>query len=116
MVEQAVQPESKYTRRYQRPFADLPEPLGMFRRLADPDPLNSSHPLHPLAKALFEYGWTAPVPEIAQKLGQEPDQIRDLARILSGVISHNAENDTTSLVIPSENSHHVVDREEIRVG
>lgn len=102
MTAQPEQVENKYNRKYPKPYPDLPEPLRMLRILADPDPLNINHPLHPFAKALFERGWSASVGEIAKEIGKGPDQIRKLGNLYAGLLKVDAEKDIISVIIPEE--------------
>lgn len=92
--------ENKYTRTYPKPFPELPEPKRMFRILADEDPLNIHHPMHPFTKALLARGWSTQVEEIANEIGQKPEQIRKLGELFTGLLKVDAEKDTISLIIP----------------
>lgn len=108
---------NKYTEREPEPFAELPEPLAMWRRLADTDPnlFNTSHPLHPFAKALFEQDWSASVVQIAKDTGKEPDHIRGLVRkVLIGSFKLNEEKDIISLVMPEESSQQPLTEEQVK--
>lgn len=86
-----------------KPYAELPEPLGMFRRLADPDPFNRDHPRHRLARSLFIHGWIeVQLEQVMEDTGNDLDAIRKDVDLLTGVLEINTEKNTISLVIPAD--------------
>lgn len=91
--------ETKYTRRERQPFADLPEPLGLMKRIA----LYGGQPLSPLARSLDEHNWLAPIEQIAKEIGQDPDQIRKTANLLTGVLRLEVigDQEMISLMMPT---------------
>lgn len=93
-------PRNKYTIS-PKPYAELPEPLAMWRWLAEPDPFNLNHPYHLLARSLFMHGWTnISVEQVMEDTGEDLDAIRKDVNLLTGVLEINLERKTLSFIIP----------------
>lgn len=87
----------------------------MFRRLADPDPL-CNPPLHPFIYALFKRSWSAPVKEIAQEIGEEPEQIKVLVKkVLIGSFNLDEEKDIISLIMPEESGQQPLTEKQLKM-